>query len=50
LAASFISSRASAPASAVPNAGLSVGVEHPLDVAVQRPQHADPRMHQEVAT
>ena len=28
---------------------LPVGVEHPLDVTVQRPQHSDPRMHQEVA-
>jgi hypothetical protein len=28
---------------------LAVVVEHPLDVTVQRPQHADPRMHQEVA-
>jgi hypothetical protein len=28
---------------------LPVGVEHPLDVAVQRPQHPDPRMHQRSA-
>jgi hypothetical protein len=26
-----------------------VGIEYPLDVAVQRSQHSDPRVHQEVA-
>jgi hypothetical protein len=28
---------------------FAVGVEHALDVAVQRPQDADPRVHQGVA-
>jgi hypothetical protein len=28
---------------------FAVGIEHPLDLAVQRPQHSDPRMHEEVA-
>jgi hypothetical protein len=26
-----------------------VGAEHPLDMSVQRPHHADPSMYQEVA-
>jgi hypothetical protein len=28
---------------------LSGRVEHPLDVPIECPQHADPRVHQEVA-
>jgi hypothetical protein len=29
---------------------FATGIKHPRDVSVQRPQHPDPRMHQEVAT
>jgi hypothetical protein len=27
---------------------LAIRVEYPLNVTIQRPQHGDPRMHQEV--
>jgi hypothetical protein len=32
-----------------PTRVFAVGIEHTLDVAVQRPQHTDPRMHQRPA-